>query len=217
MHPLPVYLNTCISRGLLEPSPISGVYWSTSIPRKLADAKRRHMSSVTLGLGDFLVAGYTTLANAKKGVHAWVPGSWAGTEIHHIVENFHLQFLGVVETINEQTYRQNEPCVLMAKKHHDTHVDNIVGGAQDLVMETRDLDFVSAFRAAHPGISQKSRTEQAALRAAWVKQQEGRSPPPVTREQIKDALLEIYGFAYQGPELAPLRLIATSVIRGMPL
>lgn len=103
MHPLSVYVNACLAQGLLVQSPITGVYWSTSIPRKLADAGRRGDAFVQLELGDFLIAGYSTLANAKRGVQALVPGSWSGTEIHHIVENFHLQFLGVHETIGERS------------------------------------------------------------------------------------------------------------------
>ena len=217
MHPLRVYLNACLTQKLLEPSPIAGVFWSASIPRKLADAKRLGGSSVLLGLGDFLVAGYSTLASAKRGVQALVPGSWSDSEIHHIVENFHLQFLGGIQTIDEQTYRQSEPCVLMAKKHHDTHIDNIVGGAETVVMETKSFDFVKVFRDQNPGISDKSRSEQGALRAAWVLAQASQVPPTIGRQEIRDTLLEIYAFAYQEPEFEPLRLIAAAVIRGMPL
>ncbi len=49
--------------------------------------------------------------------------------------------------------------MLLAKKHHDTHIDNIVGGAEDLVMETRTFNFVSAFRDQHPGISKQTLTQ----------------------------------------------------------
>jgi len=217
MHTLSFHLRACLARNLLEPSPIRGVYWSPSIPGRLENARLRRAREVRLELGDFLIAEYSTLATAKRRVQALVPGCWAGTEIHHIVENFHLQFLGVVQAINEDTYVNAEPCVLMAKKQHDTHIDNIVGGAEKLIMETRPFDFVVAFRDAHPGIASHTRTRQAVMRANWVRAQEALVPPTVTRQEIRNTLLEIYRFAYQESELEPLRLIADAVIGGMPL
>lgn len=217
MHSLEHYLADCLSDGSLVPSPIDGVYWSAGIPRKLADASRAGNPFVTLGLGDFLIGTYAGMKAARRAVQTLSPGSWSGTEIHHIVENFHLQFLGLVQPVDQRSYEHHEPCVLMAKKHHDTHIDNIVGGAEDLIMETRPFHFVAAFRDQHPGISKKSLTEQARLRAAWVKAQEAQPTPTIRRHEIRDTLLRIYAFAYQEHELRPLRMIARRVIESMPL
>jgi len=217
MHALKHYLADCLTEKSLVPSPIDGLYWSSAIPQKLEAASRTRARFLTLGLGDFLVGTYARMKTARRAIEAWSPGCWSGTEIHHIVENYHLQFLGVVQSISEATYENEEPCVLMAKKHHDTHVDNIVGGAERLVLEARPFDFVAAFRDQHPGISKQNLNRQALPRAAWVKAQERLTVPPVRRQEIRNVLLEIYSFAYQEPELRPLRLIARRVIDGMPL
>ncbi len=217
MFPLRSYVADALAQQLLVESPLRDVYWSAAISRKLAAASRSSRGSVLLDLGDFLVGTYSTLKARKKDIEALYPGSWSGTEIHHIVENFHLQFLGVVQSVDELTYRNEEPCVLLAKKHHDTHFNGIIGDAERLVMETLPLDFVTAFQEAHPGISELDRTAQGQLRADWVKAQERAAPPLVDRRVIRDALLETYDFAYQGFELRPLRFIARSVILGMPL
>lgn len=218
MHPLRTYLADSLAQQLLEPSPIRDLYWSSSLARKL-DAASRSMrgGSVLLDLGDFIVGTYSAVKARKREIEGLYPGSWSGTEIHHIVENVHLQFLGVVQPVDELTYRQSEPCVLLAKKHHDTHINGIVGDAERLIMETLPVDFVTAFQQAHPGISRMDRTRQGQLRADWVKARERATPAVVHRRMIREALLEIYGFAYQMPEFRPLRLIARSVISGMPL
>ncbi len=215
MLPLSRYVGDCVTRRLLVSSPIRDVYWTPSLAQQLGGAGRG--PGPLLGLGDFFVGTYESLKNAKATAQVFTKGMWAGSEIHHIVENYHLQFLGVVEPINDQTYAYQEPCVLLGKKHHDTHVDNIVGGAEDVVLETKPFNFLEAFRDANPGISSLSRTEQGRRRADWVRTEERGRPPRVTRQQIRDWLVELYRFAYQEPELQPLRLIATAVLQGMRL
>ena len=218
MFPLQSYVADCLAQRLLEASPIQDLYWSTQLGRKVDVAVRsRRGGSVLLDLGDFMVGNYSTLKARKRDIDAMYPGSWSGTEIHHIVENFHLQFLGVVQPVSELTYREDEPCVLLSKKHHDTHFNGIIGDAERVIMETLPVDFVTAFQQAHPGISEMDRTRQGQARADWVRAQERAMPPVVHRRMIRDALVETYNFAYQLPELRPLRLIARSVIAGMPL
>jgi hypothetical protein len=215
MQPLSRYVAACLTQRLLVNSPIRDVYWTPSIAQKLG--RGGGSPPPLLGLGDFFVGTYESLRNAKATARMLAKGMWAGSEIHHIVENYHLQFLGVVQPIDDQTYGYREPCVLLGKKHHDTHVDSIVGGAEQVVLETKPFDFLEAFRAANPGISHLSRTDQGRRRANWVRAEERARPPRVTRYQIRDWLVEMYRFAYQEPELRPLRLIATAVLRGMPL
>ena len=215
MLPLSRYVGDCVTRRLLVSSPIRDVYWTPSLAQQLGGAGRG--SGPLLRLGDFFVGTYESLKNAKATAQVFTKGMWAGSEIHHIVENYHLQFLGVVEPINDQTYAYQEPCVLLGKKHHDTHVDSIVGGAERVVLESKPFDFLEAFRTANPGISNLSRTEQGRRRADWVRGEERARPPRVTQQQMRDWLVELYQFAYQEPELRPLRLIATAVLRGMPL
>ena len=217
MHPLRHYVASSIAARLLVPSPIEGVYWSSTIPGKVAQASKAKVQFLTLDLGDFLVGTYARMSATRAAISALAPGCWSGTEIHHIVENFHLQFLGLVQPIGDATYDNEEPCVLLAKKHHDTHVDGIVGDAERLIMETKPFNFVSVFKASHPGISKLSRTQQGIQRVTWVKAQETRVPPTLRRQEVRETLREIYSFAYQEPDLRPLKLIAQSVIDGMPL
>lgn len=215
MHPIAHYLRSCLSRKLLEPSQLGGVYWSASIPRKLAAARARRQPSILLDLGDFLVSDYSTLKQRRREVERLAPGSWSHTEIHHIVENFHLQFLGVEHPLSKQTYEHEEPCVLMPREQHNLQIENAVGWAEKLEMERQPFDFIQAFLDAHPGVSEEDRTEAPRIRAQWVREQERMHPPRIDRRGIQKALRNIYVFAYQQPEFEPLRLIATEVIDGM--
>jgi hypothetical protein len=215
MHPIAHYLSSCLNRKLLEPSPIGGVYWSVSIPRKLGIAQARRQPSILLELGDFLVSDYSTLKQRRRDVERLAPGSWSHTEIHHIVENFHLQFLGVEHPLSKHTYDHEEPCVLMPRKQHNLQIENAVGWAEKLEMERQPFDFIQAFRDAHPGVSDEDRTEAPRIRARWVREQELMQPQQINRRVIQQTLRNIYNFAYQQPEFEPLRLIATEVIDGM--
>lgn len=214
MYPLSRYVAECLAQGLLTESPIQGVYWTPSIARKVGAAGGG--PAPLLDCGDFFVGTYDVLQNAKATAHALTPGILAGSEIHHIVE-FHLQFLGVVEAVNDYTYKHEEPCVLLAREDHKLRMENAIGWAERVVLESKPFDFVEVFKAANPGLSNLSRTEAGRRRAAWVKSLESAHPPTITRHQIRDWLLEMYQFAYQEADMRPLRLISTAVLRGMSL
>jgi hypothetical protein len=218
MKQLRHYVNECLTRKLLVDSPIRGVYWTPSIARKLEgrSASTREAAPL-LELSDFFVGTYESLGAAKTAARGFTAGMWNNTEIHHIVENYHLQFLGLIDTVDSDTYKRREPCVLLSKTHHNLHMENIIGGAEKVVLEVEDFDFIQKFRDDNPGISDLDKTEQGRRRKEWVLELESERPPRVTRQKIRGTLLEIYNFAYQEPELEPLRLIARAVIRSMPL
>lgn len=210
MQPLQFYLRTCLDENLLIPFLDADVYITPSIAEKM---RRNGSTQATLRMDEYFVGTYESLKRTKKKVGS----SWAGTEIHHIVENYHLQFLGLIDPINQQTYDRSEPCVLLTKAHHSLVIENAVGVAETLFLESKPFNFITAFQQENPGVSKKSKTRQSQLRVAWVKRQERYIPPRITRQEIKQTLLKIYRFAYQERDLKPLRLIAESVIQSMPL
>lgn len=217
MRSLPYYLADCLNQKLLEPSPMEGVYWSSALAAKIARASSARRAYVTLNLGDFVVGSYKVLKGKRKAINKYYSDNWLETEVHHIVESAHLQFLGVVQLLDSQTRDHFEPCVLLATVHHKLHMENIIGVAQQMVFERRGVDFMSAFTTDHPGVSDRSLNEDARLRAAWVKAQETVPGSTINRREIRDSLLEMYSIAYQEPELRPLKLIANRVIRDIPL
>jgi hypothetical protein len=219
VYPLRHYLHTCLTRRVLVETEISDVYCTPSVASKMRAPRTRRRSELLplLELSDFFVGTYSSLNAARATARLFSADTWSCTEIHHIVENYHLQFLALVLPVNSLTYDVREPCVLLCQKHHSLHMENIIGVAETVIMETRPFNFIDAFRQMNPGLSRRTRDEKARLRTEWVRDMESLPTPPITRQEIRDTLIAIYDFAYQEPEVQPLRMIARAVIQGMPL
>lgn len=216
MLPEPHYLHDSLERRLLLPSPLPGIYWTPSVAAKLQRTGRNH--SAVMSIADFFIGPYDRLKHVRTLANKLTPGIWSGSEIHHIVEHHHLQFLGVRQPFSRQTYRHHEPCVVLSLRDHNLVMENLIGDAVRTVLGgDRGVDFLDEFNRANPGAATLSHTEQGKISAGWVLAQESTSTSRVNRRTIRDWLVEIYAFAYQQPEFAPLRSVALSVLKGVPL
>ena len=212
-----------IARGLLVvPTDRSDVIWTPSVSARLTAAKQQPGKFVALRYPDMIVGTYRTLAGLREKLREQYPGLWIGTDIHHIVENQHLQFIGRRGFIGENSYAYDEPCVLLPQDNHRLLMDSLIGGAVTLQREQRaedadyGIDYIrqyNAFRSEHPvphNASRPNRTEKAFHRATWVA-----GEPNGTRKQFGELISDIYHFAYQNSQEQPLQQIASDLIKAL--
>ena len=218
------YLKSGVEEGIIKRVPSTDVYWTPTITRDQLRERDRSESSVELrpimARSDFLIGTYKDLDELRDEVRDDDPLGWGHSDIHHIVENHHLQYLGRVQAIDDNTYYKEEPCVVFLRRQHRLVIDNAVNDAEQVVFEASGFNFVREFRDAHRGkLSGKSRVEQTRMKMNWLKDQA--SKRKVNRldlqRTIKDRLLELYSFTYQEADLRPLKLVARSVIGSMPV
>lgn len=216
MLPEPHYVRESVDRNLLLASPLPGIFWTPSIASKLEHA--RGATTVPMSLADHFVGPYERLKHVRKLANKFTPGVWSGTEIHHIVEHHHLQFLGVLQPFTKHSYDHHEPCVVLGRRDHNLIMENAIGDAVRTVLGgDRGVDFLEAFKVANPGAADLPKDELGRLSAGWVVTQEADAKSGISRRQIRDWLIEVYALAYQDHEFAALRSVALSVIRGVPL
>lgn len=216
MLPEPHYVRDALDQRLLTKTPLSTVFWTPSLARKLRAAKPR--AEVEYDRGDFFVGSYVHLTHLKALADSITPGVWEGSEIHHIVEQQHLNLLGVKKPFSNHTYRHESPCVVLSEKEHDSVINNAIGGAMRMVLTgERGFDFMKHWRDSHPGLSDLDWDEKGSLVAAWLQSEEKQPLPKFTRTTIREMLAEAYAFAYHEPFLQPLRSVALSVIKGVPI
>jgi len=214
------HLKAGIEEGIVEPSGIDGVYRVPSALR--AHARRAAGDDDIRGLmegSDFFIGAYEPLKELKDRIRGILPHWWR-TDIHHIVENHHLQYLARVVKVDNRTYRQKEPCVVFLRDSHRLAFDNAIRDAENLILEDAKFRFVDEFRAAHRGkLTRLDRTALTRLKDQWLKRQamERKVGRLQLQKEIRDALVRIYDFAYHEADLRPLKLIARSVLQGMPL
>jgi hypothetical protein len=215
MLPEPHYVREALQRNLLVKTPLSTVFWTPSLARKLSSKPK---SPPKYDRGDFFVGTYETLKHLRVFADSLSPGVWGGSEIHHIVEHQHLNLLGAAHPFSEQTYNHEEPCVVLSEKEHDSVINNAIGDAIKMVLTgERGFDVVTHWRESHPGLSKLDWNKKGLLVAKWLSDEENKSDPMFTRTLIHDMLIEAYAFAYREPFLHPLRSIALSVIKGVSL
>lgn len=213
------YFRSSIARGLVLMTEEEDVFYTPASLRK----RWRAQSGGGDGLrpimddSDFLYGSYRRLKSLKRSVQRQTPGIWEDTDIHHIVENHHLQYLGRVYTVDEITYERLEPCVLFVRSHHNLLLDGAIGDAERYVLESKPFDFVTEFKQAHADIRLGARTkrELALLKTKWLT--ELVNARKVNRLDIQKWLIEVYQEAYQEADMRPLAEIARSVIQSMPL
>jgi hypothetical protein len=214
------HLKAGIEEGIIEPSGIPDVYRVPSITR--AGARRAAGDDDFRALmdgSDFFIGAYEPLKELKGRVRDVLPHWWR-TDIHHIVENHHLQYLARVTKVDGETYRTKEPCVVFLRDSHRLAFDNAIRDAEELFFEMRTFKFVDDFRDSHRGkLSRLDRTATTRLKDEWLKRVAAKRK--VSRlqlqKEVRDTLVAIYTFAYQEADLRPLKLIARSVLMSMPL
>jgi hypothetical protein len=213
------YFRSSIARGLVLMTEEEDVFYTPASLRKRwraqggdADGLRPIMDD-----SDFLYGSYRRLKTLKRSVQKQTPGIWEDTDIHHIVENHHLQYLGRVYTVDEITYERLEPCVLFVRSHHNLVLDGAIGDAERYVLESKPFDFVQEFKKAHGDIKLGTRTkrELTLLKTKWLTDLVNMRK--VNRSDIQKSLIEIYQEAYQEADMRSLAEIARSVIQSFPL
>ena len=225
-------IQTCLTPGLLvEAVAHSGIYWTPSVATKLTAAKASGVGraggrprQVALTSTDMIVGTYHDLDRLRSALRAQDSRLWAGTDIHHIVENQHLRFLAVRDGAGAQSYRYDEPCVLLVWERHRLLFDSLIGLAVKLEGEAwesthRSADPFTAYKAyrkAHPvppDPNAPERTRKARHCAGWVSQEWAAPGSGRTRAAIGALLLDAYGFAYHQSHEALLGEIAAGTIR----
>jgi hypothetical protein len=220
MQDVRYHLKAGIEEGIIEPTGIDGVY---RVPSAIRSRARRTAGDDDIrGLmegSDFFIGAYEPLKELKDRIRDILPHWWR-TDIHHIVENHHLQYLARVTRVDDRTYREKEPCVVFLRDSHRLAFDNAIRDAENLILEDAKFHFVDEFREAHRGrLSRLDRTATTRLKDQWLKRQavERKVARLQLQRQIRDTLVRIYGFAYHEADLRPLKLIASSVLHSMPL
>jgi hypothetical protein len=183
---------------------------------RAAGARRREAA---LAYPDMIIGRYNDLRTLRETLRAKNPMLWIGTDIHHIVENHHLQFIGVRGEITEHTYNNEEPCVLLPQDHHRLLMHSLIGGSVKVNGDDRDeeddrgISYIREYNeyrkknpVAYTGPVSK-RTAKAYHRAGWVA---GR--PAGTRAKIGELLADVYRFAYHQSTERPLDRIAVDLI-----
>ena len=216
MLPEPHYVRDALDQKLLAKTPLPAVFWTPSVARKLRAAKPR--THVVYDRGDFFVGSYVHLTHLKVFADSIAPDAWVGSEIHHIIEQQHLNLLGVKHPFSNHTYQHESPCVVLSEKEHDSVINNAISNAVRMVLTgERGFDFMKPWRDSHPGLSKLDWDAKGLLVAPWLEAEEKKERPQFTRTLIRDMLIEAYAFAYHEPFLQPLRSVALSVLRGVPL
>jgi hypothetical protein len=212
-----------VSKGLLiAPVRAPNVLWTPSVEAKFRAPTSARGRPVELKYPDMIVGTYSALRTLREVLRKEKPTLWLGTDIHHIVENQHLQFVGRRGVIGERSYRHDEPCVLLPQDHHRLLMSSLIGGSVTLHREQRleddnyGIDCIAeynAYRKDNPVVvntSQAARDAKAQHRAEWVSRQEGG-----TRREIGELLLDIYEFAYHQSAEMPLDVIAADTIEAL--
>jgi hypothetical protein len=214
-----------LSRGLLVRAATDrDVLWTPSVAAKLNRGAAARRNEVALSHPDKIIGRYRDLRTLREKLQAQNPTLWIGTDIHHIVENQHLQFIGVRGAITEHTYNNEEPCVLLPQDHHRLLMHSLIGGSLKVHGDDRDDDDdrgisyireYNEFKKKNPVVYHAAgakRTAKAYHRADWVS---GR--PPGTRAHIGELLVDVYEFAYHQSTERPLDQIAVDLISALCL
>lgn len=213
------YFRSSIAQGLVLTTDDPDVFYT---PARHRDAARREAGEEgglrpIMGGSDFVFGSYGKLKSLKRREQRREPGVWDETDIHHVVENHHLQYLGRVHTVDDHTYERLEPCVLFVRSHHNLVLDGAIGVAEEYVLESKRFNFVQEFATAHREVklSALDRGAMTKLKTRWLARVVAERR--VTMREVREWLVEVYGEAYQEADMRPLREIAASVLRGMPV
>jgi len=206
-------IRESIKVGQLVSAPIRDVFWTPSVETKLHAAPKRGQSSVVLGRGDYIVGTYASLRAAREFFRVGNRSVWQGTDIHHIVENQHLQFCATAGIVSDHSYENLEPCVVMTDVRHRLLIENLIGNAVRLECEAAGTNPFARYDAerakkSESGSGKKSRGERARERAGWVNTQ-----PAGTREQIGKMLVKVYSTAYHLDDERPLLRVALGTLK----
>jgi hypothetical protein len=224
---LSILVGDCLDQGLL--APLTADVYATPSTLQRANKLRKGASSPIAAHNEFFIGTYESLGNFKNLVGQYDmhgrdngggggrPGMWSDTEIHHIVEHYHLQYLSRHVRIGEASYAQQEPCVVLATPTHKLEFENLIGMAEQVILETKSFSMLKEFakhqKSSLPNWKTLSKDAQAVEKRRWTG--EVISKGLITPSEIKRCIEQIYSFAYQLPEHRALKLIAMSVIREM--
>ena len=150
--------------------------------------------------GEFFVGSYSGLKTFREEIKG--AGGMAQADIHHIVENNHLQFLDFKHKLSETTYEHQEPCVML---HHTEHRLFLTGG-----FRSGEKLFANLFKMERENRPKNlSEANVVALRDHKVKwiQQNG-----INAGELEKMFLSFYDTVYDWPEFAPLRRIVKNVL-----
>lgn len=215
-------LRSCLEAGLVQATDRPNIYyvspWTRAVLRE--EEGESDLPPIT-GMNGLYIGSYDDLKGVLKTLRRARPIAWSKADIHHIVEHHHLQYLGRIFVVDEDTYRKSEPCVLLDRVDHSLAIENAIGVAERVVLESAPLDFVRGFQAdfkqKHPlaRFTDLSKGEQTGHKVEWLKR--SLAPGRIEPHRVQAWLKEIYGLAYRDADLRPLREIAMSVLSSMPV
>lgn len=215
-------LRSCLEAGLVQPTDRPDVYYVSPWTRAaLREDEGGSDLRPIMGLNGLYIGSYHDLKGVVKTLRRARPSAWSKADIHHIVEHHHLQYLGRIFPVDDNSYEKSEPCVVLDRADHSLSIENGIGVAERCVLEGAPVDFVKEFQAhfneKHPlqRFTDLPKREQTRHKVEWLKRTlRARRIEP---QRIHEWLKEIYSLAYQDADLRPLREISVSVLNSMPV
>jgi hypothetical protein len=213
------FFKSAIAMNLVSGTDDPDIYYTPAALRMRSRAVASEpgdLNAIMAG-SDFLYGTYSRLKALKRREQRRAPGTWTDTDIHHIVENHHLQFLGRVYPVDDDTYGNLEPCVLFLRSQHNLVLNGAIEDATNYVLESKRFNFVEEFDRAHKGsrLCDMSRGQMTLMKVGWLRDVVAQKK--VTLREVREWLVEVYREVYQEADMRPLREISESVLRGMPV